>query len=190
MSLTIDEDRLGLGQAVEREVTDYWNTIDDVMIEVMKEGFKIMDMPAYGCPHLDPSILTNISPDKYAVITLQLESWQSYTESTMAAIRGGILECENEISDLEAAMRTGIRQEAKQTGEKKPAEDVIKDTVLCNPRRREVVHRHQMLKQKFELIESHYKKLGRELKILSRWIEMRKMEMTPPAGNPGQRRWP
>jgi hypothetical protein len=182
MSLQV-EPPAGIGQSAEHEVHSMWDTIDNVLVETMKEGFYPLDTPRYAMPILDPSVLTNFNPDQYAILYAQMEGWQSYTASKLAVIDGGLFQCENEMDDIDVAIRTQVRRDCETSGEKKPAEAAIKDMVKTNPRYRQLRLYHQQLKQTKNLLQSHFDRLGRGMRLLSRYIEVQKIE----AGNTGRR---
>ena len=167
---------LGLGITAEQEVHSVWDTLEDVMTVAMKEGFFPMNRPNYACPELDPNSLVNATSEQFAVLCAQLESWQSYVSSTLAAIEGAILQADNEMDIISTDIRNAVRQQAQEAKEKKPAEKVIDDMVKANPRYRQLMHEHQQHKQKKLLMDSHLSRLSRSLRILSRFVEVRKLE--------------
>jgi len=175
MSLQV-EPPAGIGQAAEQDVHGTWDTIDQVLIDSMKEGFYPMETPRYAMPILDPSALTSFNPDQYAILYSQMEGWQSYTSSKLAIVDGGLLQCDNEMDDIRVAIRSGVRRDCEKSGEKKPGEAVIDDMVKSNPRWRQLRLYHQQLKQSKNLLQSHFDRLGRGMRLLSRYIEVRKIE--------------
>lgn len=179
-TLSFDPNTLGVGESAAQEINSVWDTLDEVMTHAMKEGFFPVEKPHFVIPDIHPHELPNATPERYAMLWAQLETWQNYTTSTLAAIDGYLLQCENELGILKTDIKTKIRQEAKNNGEKKPAEKVIEDAVTSNARYREVLHAHQVTKQKKLLVEATDKRLSRSLRILSRYVEIRKETMGGP----------
>ena len=183
MSLAIDAP-VGLGESAAQQMHSTWDTLEGIRIELMREGFFTLDMPRYAIPVLDPDQFTRFNPDQFTMLYLQFEAWQSYTADVLAVIAGGILQCENEMDDIDVHIKESIRNECKINKTRKPADTAIKDMVKTNPRYREVRLHHQMLKQKHGLIESQFKRLGRGLRLLSRYVEVEKLKAgaNPPRG--------
>lgn len=173
MSLDVNGAPLGLGETAEQQLHAVWETLDDVMVEVMKEGFFPMERPQYAPPALDPTWLDNLTPEKYHLLTAQLSAWKSYAQSIMTTLDCGIAECDNELDQLAAS----IRENARKAPGKKPSVEAIKDLVKVNPRITELTQRKQMLQQKKKLVEPHFDRYGRDLRILSRALEMRGQEL-------------
>lgn len=159
------------------EVHNQWDTIDQVLVEIMKEGFYPLDTPRYAMPMLTTESLTHFNPEQYGILIAQYEGWKSYTDSKLSIINGGILQCENEMDDIAVTLREEIRKSCEQSGEKKPAEERIKDMIKGTPRYRQLKLDHQKLVQAKALLQVHLDRLGRGLALLSRNIEMKKIEM-------------
>lgn len=175
--LEVGNAALGVGEQSTQQTHQVWDTMDDVLTEAMKEGFFLMEMPRFAPPSADPEELANATPDKYALKFSQAEYWQSYSQSTLAWLDGLLLQCSNEMDIIEVDTKRFIRDAANQAKEKKPAETIIMDEVKANPRWRELLLTQQRLSQKRGVIEGQYKRMGRVLKILSRFVEFRKNEM-------------
>lgn len=160
-----------------QEVHSQWDTIDAILVETMKEGFFPMDTPRYEMPLLTPEALTSYNPDQYAMLQARMEGWKSYTDSKLAVVSGGILQCENELEDIGVMLREEIRIQCENSGEKKPPEERIKDMIKATPRYRQIKLEHQKLQQAKSLLETHLNRLGRGLALLSRNIERKKLEL-------------
>lgn len=185
-SLDVSNAPLGLGESAEQQLHAAWETIDDVLVEAMREGFYPVERPNYAPPILDPAWLNSLTPDNYHLLTAQLSAWKSYAQSLLTMLECGIEECDNEMDTLAAAIK---ERERKGPG-KKPPEAAIADKVKINTRYTELRQRRQMLVQKKKLIEPHFDRYGRDLRILSRALEMRGQELaTVGRGDPrGARR--
>ena len=181
MSLNVGDAPLGVGQQAAQQTHQRWDTMDDIITESMKEGHPLMEMPKFAPPIADPETLSTASPEQYALKYTQTEHWQSYDQSCLAWLDGLLLQCENEMEIIEVDIKRGIRNAAKAAKEKKPAEAVIMDEVKANDRWRYLLHQRQQLTQKRGIVEAHYKRMARTLKILSRFVEFRKHEMGGPA---------
>jgi len=172
MSLNVSGAPLGLGETAEQQLHAVWETLDDIMIEVMKEGFLPVERPNYAPPVLQASWLDNLTPESYHLLNAQLSAWKSYAQSIITILECGIEECDNEMDQLGASIRSQARKAAK-----KPTADDVKDLVKINPRYNELRQKRQMFLQKKKLVEPHFDRYGRDLRILSRALEMRGQEL-------------
>ena len=192
MSLNI-EAPTGLGEQAESQLHSIFETLDDVMISVMKEGFMSSGRPQYAPPVIDPTWLTELTPERYHLLTASLSAWKTYSEELINTLECGIEECDNELKLLGPAIRKNVRLTAKANEERKPNEDAIKDEVLTNPRYIQLTQRRQVLVQKKKIVEPYAARYGRDLRILSRALEMRRQELgfggQGDAGNGPRREW-
>lgn len=175
----------GLGETVESQLHDSWQTLDDILVMTIKEGFMPVDRPQYAPPVLQPEQLDNLTPEAYHLLVAQLSAWKTYSQSILATLECGIEEYDNEMEQVAAAIRAQIRKDAASRDEKKPPEDAIKDEVRINPRYNELVKTRQTLIQKKKVIETYLDRFGRELRILSRALEMRRQELETGSGEAG-----
>ncbi len=167
----------GLGAHAEAQLHEKLETLDVMMLEVMKEGFMPSSRPAYAPPIIDAAWLTELTPARYHELTTQLSAWKTYAEELINTVKCGLEECETELKLLTPAIKKRIREVAELNREKKPSEDTIKDAVLTDPRFIEITRREQMLTQKLLLVEPHAERYGRDLRIISRALEMRRQEL-------------
>lgn len=175
--LNVGNAPIGVGEQAAQQTHQAWDTMDDVLTESMKEGFHLMEMPRFAPPDVKPQDLSSMTPDEYALKFTQAEYWQSYSQGTLAWIDGLLMQGANEMDMLEVDIKRFIRETAKQAKERKPAEAIIMDEVKANPRWRELLYETQKLSQKRLVTDGQYKRMGRVLKILSRFVEFRKNEM-------------
>ena len=175
----------GLGHEAEQQLHATWETLDDVIIETLKEGFETITRPQYAPPILHPQWLDDLTPERYHLMVAGLSAWKTYTQSLLNTLDCGIVECDNEMKVLAPSIKQNIRLQAKQNQMTKPAEKVIDDLVLTNPRYIELMRRKQTLVQKRKLVEPHFDRYGRELRVLSRALEMRRQELEQAGGGGG-----
>lgn len=167
----------GLGQHAEQQLHATWETLDDVMVTAMKEGFGFTQRPIYRPPVLHPQWLDDLTPERYHLLIAQYSAWKTYSHSRMNTLDAGILECDNEMKILEPSIRQNIRISCQRSGTKKPAEAVIKDMVLTNPRYQELLLKKQVAQQTRLIVEPDFERFSRELRALSRSLEMRRQEL-------------
>jgi len=167
----------GLGEVAEQHLHATWETHDGVLVDTMRNGFPAIMRPQYAPPDLRAHDLDTMTPDVYHLLVAALSAWKTYAQSRISDTDSCILECDNEMKILIPSIKIGIREYAKASGTPKPAEKALDDMVLTNPRYIELLHRKQVLVQTRKAIEPHFDRYGRELRILSRTLEMRGQEL-------------
>ena len=167
----------GLGEHTEQQIHDFWDTLDGSLVDVMRSGFMPVDRPNYAPPNLDPTQLDTLTPERYHLLSTQISSWKTYSQYILNNLKCGIEACEHELIVLGATIRKQMRAQALASGNKKPAEAVIDDEVLTNSRHIEVTRNRQMYYEHLKMVEPHDERYGRELRILSRALEMRRQEL-------------
>lgn len=178
--LNVGNAPIGIGEQAAQQTHHRWDTMDNVISEAIKEGFNLMEMPKFAPPEADPNLLAHATPEEYALKYTQTEYWQSYDQTCLAWLDGILLQCDNEMDIITVDTKRTIRDQYKQAREKKPSEASIMDDVKAIPRWRDLFHMKQQLQQKRGIVEAHYKRMSRTLKILSRFVEFRKNEMGGP----------
>lgn len=163
----------GLGETQEGQVHAMWETLDSVVTEAASRGFLPVERPVFAPPVLHPEWLDSMTPETYHLLTAQLSAWDSYAQYNSIVLECGIEECDNEMDQLERSIKKHIRG----TVRPKPSEEAIKDEAKTNPRYLYLTQRKQQLSQMKKLIEPHLKRYGRDLRILSRALEIRRQEL-------------
>lgn len=180
MTLHITGAHVGLGEAAEQQTHNVWDTLEGAVTAAAQKGFYPMDKPRYSCPELDPEELSHANSEQFAELITKFESWQSYAEGRLSELEGAINQRKNEMDIIKSDIKTLIRKEASEGKlKKKPPEDQMDDIVKSNPRWRTLLNELQQLEQQRDIIQSHYNRMGRSLRILSRSLEMRKIELAP-----------
>lgn len=174
MSLTI-QGPVGVGHRAEEATHNAWDTLDEVLVECMQEGFPVpTQRPNAPCPVINPEELAGTTAEHYAVLFALLEEWQGYTESSVAWVKAILEQSNNEMTVIAVDTRQSIRKSSSEAGTKVPSKDIIDDEVKSNPRYRELMNDAQKLSQKKDMLEAFAKTVARRLRILSRFVEIRK----------------
>ncbi len=189
MSLEI-ETPAGIGLRAEQALHTYWSTIHDVQLALWKDGFGEMQRPLQQIPQVTAQMLSSASSHDYSTWFMGLSGWQGYISYQINWIDAKLLECVNELEQLKARTRVRMRETPREKGDKKPTDEQVKDAILTNPRYNEVVKAQQELTQRKLLIEPVYEYVKTTLKLMSRSIEGRKLEMELGARGTGARRGP
>ena len=167
---------VGLGANEQQKIHSEWNTFDNVQIELMREGVMPVDKPTVACQRLTAEQLTTLDDKRYAETYAHICSWFGYISDLLARTRGAILEVENEMKYVWASLRAGAIQAAEMRQEKKPADKEIEMTILLDPSYKQLKLSSQNLDQRKLVLEAQADLLEKDLKMVSRQVELRKME--------------
>lgn len=180
MSLNVSEGtQFGLGEQAEQQVSSFWETLDSAEEMCRQLGFMPVERPVFAPPTIEPSWLDSLTPEQYHLLNAQLSSWRTYVQSKINQLVGGIMQCDNELDHLKAEVKKSLRTTATDHSgrAKKPSEEAIKDEMHTSPRCIEVTRRKQFYQQMKLTLEPHDERYGRDLRILSRALEMRGQEL-------------
>lgn len=176
---------LGLGDHTLNEIHHVWDTIEAVRINMMKMGFMPAQRPIYGCPRIDPKMLASAPPEVYATTYAQNIHWLSYASDNLAVVEGTLLQCKNEMELIENQIYKTTCSLAAANQEKKPSDKAIERGVMVDPRWQELLHIQQEMRQSKHFLESAKETCERNLAVLSRFVEFRKMELDRINGRAG-----
>lgn len=164
----------GLGETAEQQLHGIFDTLDSVIVDVLKMGFPAVERPNFAAPgKLNPKQLDNLTPEDYHLLVAQYSAWKSYAAYQINVFECGILECDNELKVLPAAIRKNMRAMSAT----KPTKDEMEDEVTTNPRVIELTLMRQKYIETKKLIEPEYKMYSTALQQLSRSLEMRRQEL-------------
>lgn len=165
------------------KVTGKWNTYDRVRNEMAKIGFRELDPPSdLKVPTLSPGDLENVQDNAYTSLYTRFVAWLSFGESHM-----GVLSAERrEIRTAMRVLAAEIRKKAKSdfaatrgpAGKAKSIDKTeLSDLVLTDSSYQALLLRDQETSQKMEIIEHLLKGISRNVQLMSRNIEMKRLEL-------------
>lgn len=175
-------DAVGPGEQDLGAISRIWDTFDEMELEVTKMGFPPVPKPAYQCPELTADMLTTASAADYTSTYQRMESWHNYAHNTLARIKALQLGIANEMNKLGRLVRDGAPKDDK--GKKLPA-GTLTDMVENHPRYEELKLLDQEWEQKKIMLQSHVVRLEKDLKLMSRQVEIRRQDTE--AGTQGSR---
>lgn len=169
---------LGIGEAESQNVHQEWTSLDEQEQKLAAEGFSPMDTPTFMCPQITEDILTTADHKLYTTVYAQQLAWFNYASQNLSRAIAEILQVTNEMDVIEAKMRRGFREKMKIGGkEAKMTSEEMKDEILLNPRYTYLKLHHQQLSQYKIELSAYCEGIERGLKVISRQVEIRKMEM-------------
>jgi len=167
---------LGLGQTVEQATHNKWNTHDKVMTDIGMRGLMPTEMPENQCPVVTAEILTTADSTLYTTKYAELLSWFTYTSDMLAVVTSQLLQVTNEMEMIEARMRNQFREEMKNGGPKMSAKEV-EDVISIDIRHEELRLEKQKYQQFKTILGTHVENIERSMKVVSRQVEIRKLEV-------------
>jgi len=169
---------LGPGEMEEELITQSWNTFDDIELELTMMGFEPLEKPKHSRPQLTLEILATPNSREYTEIYLKVEAWHNFAFNTMARIKAIMIGLQNEQNDIARSIRKEAAAPDPQ-GAKKPKANKasIEDLIEDHPRYRELTFMMQQYDQKKIILQSHVDSLDRDLKMVSRQVEIRRQDL-------------
>lgn len=172
---------VGLPASEEQQIHNKWDTADKIEAELAMKGFVQMDLPQFECPQVTESILTTEDNTEYTRVYAQLNAWFNYTTQLHARIASSLLQAENEMEMIESSMRVSMRERLKGAKDEsgKPAKmtaEQMQDEVNVNARYVELKLIAQEYKQRKITLSAFLDGIERGLRVVSRQVEIRKME--------------
>lgn len=156
----------------------FWEgTHDEAERELEIIGFKRIPQPVFTCPELDPKALTNMNLSAYAEVHIRFTAWLNYAENTLAYAQSMLVGVKRQISQLSAQLQVlygGVKN--PETG-RPYSLDARKLMVENNPRYIELLRDQTKLESLKVLSESQVASLSKSAALVSRHIEIRKLEV-------------
>lgn len=169
---------VGPGDLDAQLMTQSWNTFDDVELELTLMGFPPLEQPKHARPQLTLEILATPNSREYTDLYLKVEAWHNFAFNTMARIKAILIGYENEQNEIARGIRKEFAAPDPSGGKKaKVNKSSIEDTIAEHPRFRELTFEMQKWEQKKIILQSHVDSLDRDLKMVSRQVEIRRQDI-------------
>lgn len=169
-----------LGNKMVKTITQKWQTYEKSRVELEKHGFLGPTPPGGSAPHVDARLLENISSPNYLQTYSELTAWYGFGEAMKGEYEAEINECKTTLNVLGAEIKKTAKEDSAahkgEKGWKALSSDDLKVLLLTNPEYQAVLLRCQEAEQKLLLLTSRMKGMFRTLALMSRNIEMKKME--------------
>lgn len=188
---------IGAGEEHKRSVMQHWNTADEVAEDLAAKGFKDLTEPPFPQPELNLDTILGTDSRDYTGAHLQLLAWYNYTSELYGKIQIKVLQYENMLDILSAQTRKQAKEQIDTTREltgdkkEKATASTLQDKLLTNPEYQEVLRDLQRYKQAKILMEKKVDILERSLRVVSRQVEIRKLDIEQSRNNhnmPGRSR--
>ncbi len=168
---------VGIAESEAQKIHNKWDTADAVEGEIAMKGFVQSDIPPYQCPEVTEQVLTTEDNTEYTRVYAQLNSWFNYATQLHARVTTSLLQSENEMEMIESRMRVQFRERMRLgTKEDKMSAGEMQDQINLDPRYEELKLQAQIYKQKKITLAAFLDGIERGLRVISRQVEIRKME--------------
>lgn len=168
---------VGLGETEQNRTHHQWDTSGYVLDRLKMEGFWTMETPTYELPQITPEMLTTADNTYYTTVYAQQLAWFNYATQILAKAKVEVLQTKNEMDMIESRMRKDFRDTAKNSGIKVPSEQTIQDEINLDLRYSELRLYGQKMEQYKIMLDTFAEGIERGLKVISRQVEIRKMEI-------------
>lgn len=168
---------LGISMTELEAILSKFDTQNAVEQDLKHMGLTDEKKPAFELPEITPEALTTTDNTQYTTLYSQQLAWQNYLSPIVAKVCSGLLQAENQMVLIEAAIEKRLKAQNKlRTKEEKLDKNDIKNEVLNDPIYQEAMLEAQRLKQYKLRLEAMTEIAGRNLRVISRQIELKKME--------------
>lgn len=177
MPLNLPND-IGLGQTEAYEIHTAWETMRKVEANMAANGLGTpTEPPPFPLREVTTTLVADDSQE-YLKVNAQYLAWLNYILPTLAYTKGCLLEYENEKTHIEASYREMQRQ--REQGLSKGArmgKEELQDRITLDPRYQELTRAEQEATQTKLLLDAKVEILERTLRVISRHIEVKKIDM-------------
>lgn len=170
---------VGLSTGEVQEILTRFATLSDVEENLAKMGFPAQrEQPNFPLPEITVSVLTKYNNDQYSEVYAQLLAWFNYLVPIHADAKAALLQAQNQLDLVEASTQERLVEQNKNKtkGEGRLTEAEIKNKVLCDPTYQTALLEVQTRKQAFIKLDAYWDIADRGLKVISRQIEVKKIE--------------
>lgn len=166
-----------LSDEEEYQARNAWATMDRVKERLKKKGITLAENPPpFSMPEVTTT-LVDTDNHQYLKTNAQYLAWLNFVLPYLALARGVILEAQNEKTNIAALYRRSARAKSTATGSKKPPEGELEDAITLDPRYVELTQIEQEMIQEKYLLEAKVEELERTLRVISRHLEAKKIDM-------------
>jgi hypothetical protein len=168
---------IGVGAQEAQSIQARWDTADDSDRRVIGTGLVDHPKPEFSCPDLDADTLTTPDSRSYTETYVHILAWFNYSNELLANVQARVLQYDNMLRVLTAQTRIRQREISAASGAKKMPEEEIQDLLYTNPEYQNILLELQRYKQLKLMMESKVDAIERSLKVISRQVEIRKLDI-------------
>jgi hypothetical protein len=179
---------LGVSMTELEAILEKFNTQPSVDEDLKKMGLHKPSQPNTTLAEVTGEMLSTTDERAYTDMYANQLAWFNYLTPTLAEIISGLLQAENQMKLIDAR----IRKRLKETNKLRPKEERLKEAemdveVLDDPIYQEALLEAQKLKQYKLSLEAISDIASRNMKVISRQIEIRRLALEGQFGENGMR---
>ena len=126
--LNIPAGSLGLSPVEERRAANRWNTLERVVDQIERWGFKDATTPQIEVPVITAEMLLTPDITKYAAMYSATKDWYNYANKLRVRLAGELLQIENEMNDIAAEIRKSLRAQNSKINAQTLSDSVTTDS--------------------------------------------------------------
>lgn len=180
-----------IGAAKAKSISSKWDTYGEAEAELSKLGFKLPAPPRGEVPAVRAGLLENVQSAEYVSKYAELVAWISFGETLRGSYEAERLQFRNALRVIGAEVRKKAKEDndaSKGSRGWKPLAPVdVQTLLLVNSDYQEMMLRDQKLTQRIELLSGHMKGVSRAVALMSRNIELKRLELETKGGAIGRR---
>lgn len=169
---------VGLSQEDVKKASTAWKTFEKVEAHLKERGFIPPDQPSFPRPTITPEQLTTVINKDYTMLYSHHLAWFNYTSPILAQVKSMLIQTRNEMKDIETKIRKDLRLKNKTLPkDERFNEKEIADEVWSDPAYKILTREEQKYEQTKLQLESYLEVTEGTLKVISRQVEIRKLEL-------------
>lgn len=168
---------VGIAESEQKKLHHEYDTFDKIDSDLAMMGFIAPPLPEFECPAITEEILTTPDSKAYTTTYAQQLAWFNYSSQILSRIRAQLVQVTNEMEMIASKTRIDIKARIKASDEKKLSLPDIQDIINTDARYSELNLEHQKLLQSRILMDTIVEGIERGLKVISRQVEIRKIEI-------------
>jgi hypothetical protein len=167
-----------------RQLAQYWEGIhDEAEGELTHLGFVRLPKPGFTAPPIDPKALATMNLVQYAEVHLRYQAWVGYSENTLAYIKSMLIGVKRQMEEIRNDLVLHWGKQINPVTSKPFSADDRKSLAESNPRYLELLRDRTKLESQKELTESYLSAFSGTAAVISRHIELRKLDIDAQRAN-------
>jgi hypothetical protein len=171
---------LGIDAQKQQSIHGEWDTMTGVNQRMHDNGFEVQEQPNFSCPMVTEEDLTTTDNTRYSKNYARLLAWFNFADQLLAETNATLLGIENEMEFVAANLRKKMREQNQGKSSKDPSRftaEQMNDEILLDEHHHELQIEQQRLTQMKLKISTNVNGLERGLRVTSRQVEIRKLEL-------------
>jgi len=169
---------MDLGESKRQQVKSAWDTSEDVLKRLSAQGFGLSQQPEEGMPTLSGEMLNTATHEEYLHLNALFLSWLDYAAPKLAHVRGTLLQVKNWKTDIEVRNKDRIRKAEKSLPKKdQTTKDELETIIWLDATYQRLTQLEQSITHEKLLLESKIDIIERTLRVVSRHVEVKRIEL-------------